>query len=200
MRERLKESNSQDSYKEMLPDLRKLVEQQCRDKANIFGYEIWTYHMVIVIQYAKLLAEKLGADTEIVEIAAILHDYASVKGKELFDEHHIHGANEAERILRGYGYPQERIDKVKHCIRSHRGSQSIPRESKEAICVASADAMAHIDQIPSLLHMVYFKKKMAIDEGAKWVKDKIERSWNKLCPEAKEMVRSKYESAKIILG
>jgi uncharacterized protein len=59
--------------------------------------------------------------------------------------------------------------------------------------------MAHIDQVPSLLHLVYYKRKMDVSEGANWVSAKIERSWNKLCPEAKEIIKEKYESAQIIL-
>lgn len=37
--------------------------------------------------------------------------------------------------------------------------------------------MAHIGQIHSLLHLVYYKRKMDVNEGANWVSDKIERSW-----------------------
>ncbi|HEY5560423.1 MAG TPA: hypothetical protein VIK72_01470 [Clostridiaceae bacterium] len=60
--------------------------------------------------------------------------------------------------------------------------------------------MAHIDQVPSLLHLAYYKRKMGVSEGVKWVSEKLERSWNKLCPEAKEIIKSKYESAKIVLN
>jgi uncharacterized protein len=59
--------------------------------------------------------------------------------------------------------------------------------------------MAHIDNLPSLLHLAFVKKKMYIGEGAEWVKDKITRSWNKLSPEAKEIIKNKYDSAMMIL-
>jgi len=59
--------------------------------------------------------------------------------------------------------------------------------------------MAHIDQVPSLLHLAYCKREMEISEGAKWVSEKLERSWNKLCPEAKGIIKDKYECAKIVL-
>lgn len=184
---------------ELIQSISNIVEQQSKQDTNIFGYEGWIYHVTIVVRYAKLMAEILGADKEIVEISALLHDYASVKDKAMYKQHHIYGAIEAERILKGFNYPEERIIKIKECIIQHRGSVTLERTSKESICIASADAMAHIDQVPSLLHLAYCKRKMEISEGAKWVSNKIERSWNKLCPEAKEIIKLKYECAKIIL-
>lgn len=59
--------------------------------------------------------------------------------------------------------------------------------------------MAHIDQVPSLLHLAYHNRSMDVKEGAEWVSRKIERSWNKLCPEAKDIMKKKYESAKVVL-
>lgn len=179
--------------------IRNIVEEQCKSEDNIFGYEIWTYHIAIVVKYAKLLADKLGADKEIVELAALLHDYASVKDKSMYEEHHVFGAIEAERILKDYKYDEVKIEKVKECILQHRGSVTLEKTTKEAICIASADAMAHIDQVPSLLHLAYCKKKLDVDKGADWVFNKIQRSWNKLCPEAKEIIKEKYESSKIML-
>jgi len=41
---------------------------------------------------------------------------------------------------------------------------------------------------------------MEISEGAKWVSKKLKRSWNKLCPEAKEIMKDKYECSKIVLN
>lgn len=176
-----------------------IVEEQSKKETNIFGYEGWTYHVTAVVKYAKLLAEILGADKEMVEIAALLHDYAGVKDSSMYKEHHIYGAIEAEKILKSFNYPEEKINKVKDCIIQHRGSVPLEKTTKESICIASADAMAHIDQVPSLLHLVYYKRKMDVSEGADWVSKKLERSWNKLCPEAKKIIKSKYESAKIVL-
>jgi predicted hydrolase (HD superfamily) len=176
-----------------------LVEEQCKLESNIFGYEIWTYHILVVVKYALLLADRLGADTEVVEITALLHDYASIKDKSMYEEHHVFGVIEAEKILKELNYPGDKIERVKECIIQHRGSVNIEKTTKESVCIASADAMSHIDQVPSLLHLAYCKKELNVNEGAKWVRDKIERSWNKLCPEAKEIIKPKYESIKLIL-
>ncbi len=50
----------------------------------------WDYHMLSVVKYANLLAERLGADKEIVEISAWLHDITRIKGYP--ENHHITGA------------------------------------------------------------------------------------------------------------
>ena len=42
--------------------------------------------------------------------------------------------------------------------------------------------------------------KMNIDEANNWLMQKLERSWNKLSPEAKEIVKDKYEASKLLLG
>jgi nucleoside triphosphatase YtkD len=185
---------------EIINTISTIVEEQCKSKGNIFGYEIWTYHINVVVKHAKILARKLDANEELVEIAALLHDYASVKDKNMYEEHHIYGVIEAEKILKELDYPQEKIEVIKDCILCHRGSVRKDQKTKEAVCVASADAMAHIDQVPSLLHLAYHNRNMDVKEGAEWVSRKIERSFNKLCPEAKEIMKEKYESAKVVLG
>jgi uncharacterized protein len=184
---------------ELIKSISNIVEEAYKKETNVFGYGGWTNHVTSVVKYAKLMAETLGADSEIVEIAALLHDYAGVKDSAMYKEHHIHGAVEAERILKEFNYPEEKIKVIKECIVQHRGSVPLERTTKESECLASADAMAHIDQVPSLLHLAYCNKKMGISEGADWVCKKLERSWNKLCPEAKEIIKAKYESAKVVL-
>ena len=50
-----------------------------------------------------------------------------------------------------------------------------------------------------LLCIFNAKAKMDIDEGKTWVRGKLERSWNKLCREAQEVMQEKYEAALKIL-
>ena len=183
----------------MIDNIAKLVEDTCRSENNYFGYGAWTHHIQHVVKYSKLMASKPNADKEIVEIAALLHDYASVKSFELYEEHHLHGAVLAEEILKGYDYPQDRIDQVKHCIISHRGSKNVERLSIEALCVADADSMAHFDSISSLFYLAFFSHKLDIDEANSWLNRKLERSWNKLSPEAREIIHDKYEASRLLL-
>jgi predicted hydrolase (HD superfamily) len=184
----------------VIHDIERIVEQVCKQETNIFGYSIWTHHITQVVQNAKQLAKRLGADLEIVEIAALLHDYASVKDATLYKDHHLNSAIEAENILKRFDYPAEKINAVKHCIETHRGSVYEQRRSLETDCVASADAMAHIQNVPALLYSAYIQRGMEIDEGIKWLRRKLERSWNKMMPEAQEMVKEKYGAAMKILA
>ena len=177
----------------MIEEIKKIVKKECEN-----DNWSWDYHMVSVVKYANQLACKLGADKEIVEISAWLHDITRLKGDP--ENHHISGPIEAERILKELNYSQEKIDKIKHCIHAHRGSQSIKRETLEAECVASADAMAHFDNVPALLYVAFVKRQMKIEEGKTWVRNKLERSWKKLIPEAKEIALPKYEAVKLLLG
>ncbi|MFC1651751.1 HD domain-containing protein [Patescibacteria group bacterium] len=186
--------------KEDIKKIEKFVQETCKKETNKWGDSAWTHHIVAVVKYAKLLAEKLNADKEIVEISALLHDIASISNPNWVEDHHIHGTKLAEEVLKKYNYPTKKIEKVKHCIVAHRGSKEIKRETVEAEIVASADAMSHLDNIPALMKVAFQVKEMETDEGAEWVLNKIERSWKKLMPEAKEMMKEKYEAIKIVLG
>ena len=184
----------------MIHDIEKIVEQVCKQETNIFGYTIWTHHIVPVVHNAKQLAKLLGADQEIVEIAALLHDFASVKDKALYQDHHLNSAIEAEKILKSFDYPAEKIAAVKHCIETHRGSVENQQRSIEAECVASADAMAHIQNVPALLYSAFTLRGMDIEVGIHWLRKKLERSWYKMIPEAQQLVKEKYDAALKILG
>lgn len=181
-------------------EIAQIVEKACRESTNCFGYSLWTHHILLVVKYAKLMAGKLPADEEIAEIAALLHDYASVKDPSLYEDHHIHGAELAEKILRQRNCPLDRIERVKLCILSHRGSKPLKKLTKEAICVADADSMAHFDSISSLFYLAFCRHKMNIDEANDWIRQKLERSWNKLSPEAKDIIKDKYKASRLLLS
>src|SRR6266849_6840728 len=85
-------------------------------------YGIWTHHILSVVEYGKQLAAILDADADVVEIAALLHDYASIKDQTMYENHHLHGPREAESLLQERGYPHATILAVKECIASHRAS------------------------------------------------------------------------------
>lgn len=139
---------------EIINQVEKIVRDTCAKDTNVFTYALDT-HFIPVVKNAQMLANKMGADFEIVTLAAWLHDYASVCDKDMMPEHHIHSPKLAQDILSNLGYTQEKIDLVKHCIEAHRGSQNIKRQTIEAECVASADAMAQITEFPALLILAW---------------------------------------------
>jgi uncharacterized protein len=166
-----------------------LVEDKCKQKTNTFGYGIWSHHIKPMVDIAIDLAKEYGADLEIVIIATLLHDLAGINDEAKIKEHHIFGTELAEEILEKENYPKEKIEQVKKCILNHRGSVVNKKESKEELCVADADAIAHIRAVGSLFYVAY-KKNLTIDEGKEWVKAKIRRDYNKLS----EMGKLKFES------
>jgi HD superfamily phosphodiesterase len=183
----------------IVSDVTKVVEEACKQESNYFGYTAWTEHITFVVRHAKELAVAMKADEELCELAALLHDYASVVNKDWYPEHHIHGARLAKEVLTKYKYPENKIKIVEECILSHRGSKLIKRTSVEAEILASADAMAHFDNISSLFYLAYMTKKLHVSEAKSFILGKLERSWNKLIPEAQEIVSPQYQAAKLLL-
>jgi len=179
---------------DIIEQMTREVKHRCYASENIYGPGIWTHHIVSVVEYAKKLAERYGADIEIVTLAAILHDVASITNAEYVEQHHIIGAEIAEELLSSFDYPQEKIEHIKLCILNHRASKIAKKQSIEEICVADADSLSHFDNIPSLFSMVYKEKQMPIDEGAKFIKEKLERSFSKLSDETKTLYQKKYEN------
>lgn len=176
------------------------VKNRCERPSNEYGIGAWDHHIKIVYELAKKHASDYGADQEIVAISALLHDIASVTDVTFTEEHHIIGAKIAEDLLSKENYPTEKIDLVKKCILNHRGSRPAEKTTPEEICIADSDAMAHFYSIPSLLSMVYKEKGLSIDEGSKYVMDKLNRSYNKMSEKGKALVEKQYASAKNILN
>ena len=183
----------------MKSEIERIVEQACAADTNIFGYGIWPHHILKVIENTQRLASRFDADPEIVELAALLHDYASIKDKALYADHHIHGPIEAEKLLKRFGYPAEKIEAVKEAIATHRASVITEHRSAEGECLANADAMSHIEGVPSLLYLAYVHHKMVVNEGRLWVRAKLQRSWQKLREDVQQLIRDTYEAALEIL-
>ena len=175
------------------------VKERCEQPTNAYGIGAWDHHIKIVYELAKQYYKDYDADAEIVALAALLHDVASVTDVNYTKEHHIIGAHIAEEILTSENYPIERIELIKKCILNHRGSKLVDKTSPEEVCIADCDAMAHFYSIPSLLSMVYREKMLSIDDGSKFVMDKLDRSYNKMSEKGKKLVKVQYESAKNIL-
>ena len=92
---------------DILSNLQKDIYDRCQRETNKFGMGCY-YHIVEVVKNAELLAEKYGADKEVVLIAAWLHDIASITDYSLYDLHHIHGAEMAYSILKEYHYDSKK--------------------------------------------------------------------------------------------
>jgi putative nucleotidyltransferase with HDIG domain len=169
----------------MIERVREIVKKEC-------GELFWEYHILVVVKYAKLLANKLNADEELAELGALLHDIGRIKFGE--KNHEITGIPEAEMILKGLNYPPKVIDEIKHCVQSHRGSKDVTPKTITAKIVANADAMAHFDAFPALIQFALDRESNP-EKALGWIYEKLKRDWNKklTIPEAREMIKEKYK-------
>jgi uncharacterized protein len=182
----------------IIETVRKFVEEECRKPTSHYGYEPYLFHFVPMHNYAKMLAEKMNADVELVEIAAWLHDIGSIMyGRE---NHHMTGAEIAEKKLKELNYPENRIERVKACIISHRGSVQMEKESTEAQIIADADAMANFDNIGGIYRAAFTHENKDQGQGNNAVRQKLINSYNKISSEAKEIIKPKFDAAMLLLG
>lgn len=175
--------------------IREEVKKRCElyyEKNSLFHF--WNDHIQYVVKNAITLAKLYGADVEIVTLGALLHDIAMPSEVGPSGEHHINGEKIAEELLTQLHYPKEKTELVKKCVRNHRGSHNVVKNSIEEQCVADADAMAHFDCIPVLFSMVYREYEMPIYEGAEYVRQKLERSYLKLSNNTKKRLQEQYEN------
>lgn len=179
--------------------LHKEVYRRCKQPTNKLGMGCY-YHIKAVVKNAEVLAEKYGADKEVVIIVAWLHDIASITDYSMYEEHHKYGADIAKENLNELNYDKEKIALVQKCILNHRGSVKLERNSIEELCVEDADAISHFDSVPSLLYLAYVEKGTDIEHGASFVRGKLERSYNKLTDQSKEIYKEKYEQVMAVLG
>ena len=169
------------------------IKEKCESPNNFFGMGGY-YHIKAVVKNAVELAEKYGADIEIVTIAAWLHDVASITDFKYYEEHHHIGAEMAADLLKNMDYPKEKIELVQKCIFNHRGSYIQRKYSIEEICVADADAISHFESIPSLFYLAYVRRGYSIEDGTNFVLNKLMRSFEKLSDKSKSEYQQKYLS------
>jgi len=134
--------------------------QEARSQAATTGFPEWSEsgipfnyrweHIQAVVRLAVRLADLTGADREIVEAAAWLHDV--VKGRS--EDHAKDGAIAARRILAGTDFPSGKIDAVADAITKHRGLWvTEPVEPLEAAVLWDADKLSKLGAT-AVLHFV----------------------------------------------
>ncbi len=183
---------------DIVQQIKNFVEDECKKPTSKYGYEPFPFHFVQVVKYADGLANKLGGDKEVIQLAAWLHDIGSImNGRE---DHHITGAAIAEKKLKELNYPSEKIEWVKKCILNHRGSQQNNRESIEEKIIADADAMSNFDNIGGIFKAAFVYEEKNQGEAKDSVREKLENKWNKLhFEDSKKIIQPKYEAAMLLL-
>lgn len=101
-------------YKELI----EIVQEKLTCSAHNLDHVFRVYNLCLLIsKYEE------GVDLDILIPAALLHDIARVEesqDKTGKIDHAILGSEIAEGILKQLGYGEEKIEKIKHCIVTHR--------------------------------------------------------------------------------
>ena len=116
--------------------------------SNSKGSHNWE-HTLRVYNLCLHIGEKENADMEILKIAAILHDI----GREYQDRsngkicHAEKGAQLARELLSEFKIEKEKINKIIHCIETHRFRGNKAPKSKEAKILFDADKLDSIGAV-----------------------------------------------------
>ena len=117
--------------------------------ANDRGSHGWD-HVIRVWQLCRTLAKEEGADLDILEPAAFLHDIgrSQEKSADRLPCHAEVGSKMAREMLSLYGYPDSVIDQISHCIATHRFRSNGPfPQSLEAKVLFDADKLDAIGAV-----------------------------------------------------
>ncbi|MCK5449287.1 HD domain-containing protein [Candidatus Pacearchaeota archaeon] len=106
-------------------------------------------HIDRVLSLALTIGEKENADLEILKVAVLLHDIARKEQDEFKGEicHAERGCELAREILKELGYSGGKIEKVIHCIKTHRFKNGDVPKSIEAKILYDADKLDSIGGI-----------------------------------------------------
>lgn len=114
-------------------------------------------HVLRVYHTAMKLGKEEGADLQILEAAALLHDSRGAEpGGAGRAEHHLASALFAGDVLREEGWTPDRIKAVQHAIRAHRyrGKEDLP-ETIEAKVLFDSDKLDVIGAIGTARTIAY---------------------------------------------
>jgi len=162
-------------------------------------YDFWKEHIKFVVFEALFLADEFGADKEVVELGALLHDIALIKRVGERKDHHINGEMLAKEILMRHSYDGDKMAKVLACVRNHRSSKNA--NSIEEICVCDADILAHFDNIPMIFGGIQRQAPANLEEVRKILKESLEQDYNDLSEKTKIAFCDRYNMiCEIVIG
>ncbi|MGM0591946.1 MAG: HD domain-containing protein [Halobacteriota archaeon] len=97
-------------------------------------------HILNVVDIATHIAEREGADIDVVRVAGLFHDIAKLDADQ--DVHAEEGARIAQQYLSTHGdFPQSFIDRVCQSIEDHSYQGPLSDVSLETQCLIEADVL-----------------------------------------------------------
>lgn len=163
-----------------------------RYMSEVQDYDFWKEHISLVVKNSLELADKFGADKEIVELGSLLHDISLVSNIGSRADHHEQGAKIAVELLEKNGYPDDKIERVRKCVLNHRSS--LNSTSIEETCVADGDILSHFDNLPMIFQKAFVLEKMNMVEAKIFIRKSIEKDFNDLSQKTKEATQARYNN------
>ena len=124
------------TYSEIIRSVEAFAEKHCRRCP--YDPTLWENHTQLVREFALQLAQIEGADKQVVEIAALLHDAGKYKGRI---DHHLTGYKLARDFLETVDLPDDKKALILKCILKHRTRFAVEDNEIEVKVVQSADVL-----------------------------------------------------------
>ena len=123
-------------------DLRQVMREAAEaENGGTHGFNYRWEHVEAVVRLAEKLARLTGADEEIVEAAAWLHDVRKSEG----EDHARSGAAFAAEFLAQTDFPQDKIPAVVRAIAEHKGLwRDEPLTNLESMVLWDADKLSKL--------------------------------------------------------
>lgn len=170
---------------EMMVKLTSIVKERIIDiEKTIHFFD----HLERVLRTAVLLSEKEGANLELVQLGALLHDIGHVIG----EPHNETGARLAREILKEAGYPEEIIEKVARIVFRHRESLGHELETLEEKIVWDADKIDLIG-VTGVLRAFHWAGSIGIsfEDEVKWSRERQTKFYGLLKTESAKKIAKK---------
>jgi uncharacterized protein len=176
----------------IVDEMKEYVAGECKSDRNAFGPAFFDEHLSMGARYAAELGRTLGADLEIVELAAWMHDLSAVRDFAALPKHPALSAEIARKMLQERGYPSERIERVAACIASHSAPVQIGKGPLEEVCVSNADAMSQIVKPAYWFYYIFKVRQFGFVEGREWLRQRVASHWTVLIPPARALIEKQY--------
>ncbi len=142
-----------------------IVQDRLTCSAHNLDHVFRVYNLCLLIS-----KDEKDIDLEVLIPAALLHDIARVEESEDMTgeiDHAVLGSEIAADILRNLQYEEEKIEKIKHCIISHRfrtGNEPNTLEARILFDSDKLDAIGAIGIARTFMLSGQFGQRLAVDE------------------------------------